>query len=257
MDDAQLGQRIKAIRIRQRRTQDDLAEQADVRARDVTHLERGMLDELTIPVMRKILAALGMWIDLRPRWQGVDLDRLVSGAHDALQRVVLETCGRLPGWVAVPEVTFSIFGERGAIDILAWHAATRTLLIIELKTLLVDAGEVVRQMDTRRRLALEIAAARGWHPTTVSLWLVLTDTRTNRRRVDQHAAILRPLMSLDGRAMRAWLRHPSGPVAALSFWTEPSAVIRHRVRLTNAERAAAMARAKPAATRRDVRAGAK
>jgi transcriptional regulator with XRE-family HTH domain len=257
MDDAQLGQRIKAVRVRQRLTQADLAAQANARAVDVSHIEHGRLDELTIPVVRRVLASLGMWLDLRPRWQGVDLDRLISGAHDALQRVVLETFGRLPGWVAVPEVTFSIFGERGAIDVLAWHAATRTLLIIELKTLLVDAGEVVRQMDARGRLAMEIAAARGWHPATVSLWLVLTDTRTNRRRVDQHAAILRPLMSLDGRAMRAWLRHPAGPVTGLSFWTEPAAVIRHRVRLTNAERAAASARTRTAGTWRNDRASTK
>jgi hypothetical protein len=37
------------------------------------------------------------------------------------------------GWEAVPEVTYSIFGERGSID-LAWHPASRTLLVIELKS---------------------------------------------------------------------------------------------------------------------------
>lgn len=34
----------------------------------------------------------------------------------------------------MPEVSFSIYGQRGVIDILAWHAATRSLLVIELKT---------------------------------------------------------------------------------------------------------------------------
>lgn len=259
MDDAQVGERVKAVRIKLRRTQADVAAEARVRVIAVSHLEHGVLDELSIPEVRRIMTALGMWVDLQPRWQGVDLDRLAGGAHDALQHAVLGFFDSLPGWVAAAEVTYSIFGERGAIDVLAWHAASQTLLIIELKTLLVDAGEIARKTDERRRLAATIAAGRGWHPASVAVWLIFTDTRTNRRRVEDHARILQPPGSLDGRAMRTWLRQPTGPVSALSFWTEPAAIIRRRVRPTKAEKAAALAKLEEATatSRRGARSGAR
>ena len=35
----------------------------------------------------------------------------------------------LPAWIVEPEVSFSIYGERGVIDILAWHPTSRILLL--------------------------------------------------------------------------------------------------------------------------------
>lgn len=224
--------------MKQRRTQSRVAMDAGVRKVEISHVERGLMDDLPLRVIRDVLAALGMRLDLRPQWQGVDLARLGSGAHDALQNSVLEYLAGLPGWVAVPEVTYSMFGERGAIDILAWHEATCSLLVIELKTVLVDKGEIARKTDQRRRLAPEIAAARGWTATTVSTWLVLSDTKTNRREVARNAALLRHSEAIDGHEMRAWLRQPRGIVSGISFWSAPEAVVRRRVRLTKAEKAA-------------------
>ena len=34
------------------------------------------------------------------------------------------------GWTVLPEVTYSVYGERGSIDLVAWHADTRTLLTL-------------------------------------------------------------------------------------------------------------------------------
>jgi hypothetical protein len=98
-----------------------------------------------------------------------------------LQEVVIQRL-RAAGWQVWPEVSFSIFGERGVIDILAWHAATRTLLIIEIKTLLVDFGDLLATMDRRLRLAWRIAADRGLAPLFVGGWVAVRDTATNRRR---------------------------------------------------------------------------
>lgn len=245
MEDVKVGERVRMVRLKRRLTQAEVGGAAGLRPIEVSHLEHGVLDELTIGMMRRIVAAIGMRIDLVPRWKGVDLEREMVGAHDALQAAVLRLIRGTPGWVAEAEVTYSIFGERGAIDILAWHAASRTLLIIELKTLLVDPAEIKRKNDERRRHGPEIAAERGWRPKGVAVWVIFTDTRTNRARVARHADILLSPDTIDGRAMRAWLRKPSGAVDALSYWTEPEAVFRRRVRLTKAEREA---RAKMAAS---------
>jgi CDP-diglyceride synthetase len=77
-------------------------------------------------------------------------------------------------------------------------------------------------MDVRMRHATKLAAERGWRATSVSAWVVFTDTATNRRRAGQHGHALRAAFPADGRAMRRWLRAPSGTVRALSFWANDS-----------------------------------
>ena len=229
MDDAKFGAACRAVRVRRRLTQAAVAEAARVRRSEVGRIERGLLEDLSFGTVRKVLRALEMWLDLTPRWRGPDLDRLINATHAALQGSGLRRFQELPGWIGVPEASFSIYGERGAIDILAWHEATGSLLIIELKTLLVDPAELVRTMDRRVRLGRRIARDRGWSPTSISSWVIFTDTRTNRRQVADHRSILAPIATADGRRMRSWLRAPNGPVAALSFWLEPAAVITRRV----------------------------
>ena len=91
------------------------------------------------------------------------------------------------------------------------------LLVIELKTELVEVSGLIGSMDRRRRLAWRIARERGWDPVAVSTWIVIADSRTNRRAVSAHSGVLRAKMPVDGRGMRAWLRDPSGRVDTLGF----------------------------------------
>lgn len=133
--------------------------------------------------------------------------------HEAVARLF----HRLDGWLIAPEVTYSIYGERGVIDVVAWHAASRTLLVVELKTLLVDVNDLMGSMDRRRRLATRIARDRGWFPIAVGAWVAIADTSTNHRRLADHATVLRIAFPGDGRTLRGWLRRPTGPIAALSF----------------------------------------
>ena len=118
-----------------------------------------------------------------------------------------------------PEVSFSIWGERGVIDIFAWHAARRALLVIEVKTEIVDVGEMLGTLDRKRRLAREIAAERGWDPQTVSTWLVVAESRTNERRVADHRSTLRAAYPDDGRQIRSWLAKPDGSISVVSLWS--------------------------------------
>jgi hypothetical protein len=127
----------------------------------------------------------------------------------------------LVGWLAQPEVSFAIYGERGVIDILAFHPATRALLVVELKTDVVEVNDLMGTVDRYTRLARRIAAERGWRASTVSCWLVIRDTMTNRRRVAAHAQVLRAAFPFDGRDMRAWLRSPgSSTIRAMSFLSD-------------------------------------
>ncbi len=161
-------------------------------------------------------AAVEVDVDVRTRWRGGDGERLVSARHSGLP----ESYTRLlmgADWDPHPEASSSIWGERGVIDILAWHPPTRTLLVVEIKTQLVDVGEMLGTLDRKRRLAPKVGADLGLHARTVGVCVALLDTTTNHRRLRDHAATLRAALPVDGRQLRAWLSAPTGPIAALTF----------------------------------------
>jgi hypothetical protein len=94
------------------------------------------------------------------------------------------------------------------------------LLVIELKTDIVDVNELLGTLDRKRRLAPKMAEDRGWDAVSVSVWLVVRDCRTSRRRVAAHEAMLAGALPDDRRTLRRWLRDPVGRVACLTFWTD-------------------------------------
>lgn len=192
-------------------------------ASTVSRIERGHVESLTVETLRHVAAVLEIRLDLVPRWRGGDLDRLLNARHSALHEQVAIELGRRSGWIFQPEVSFAIAGERGVIDILAFHPGRRALLVIELKTDIADVNELVGTLDRKTRLALRIAAERGWaiEPgTTVSTWLIVAPSRTNRRRVQAHSTMLRTAFPVDGRSVGSWLDDPIRAVRCLSFWPE-------------------------------------
>jgi hypothetical protein len=172
---------------------------------------------LSVDVLMKVAASLEIHVDLLPRWRGGELTRMLNAGHAALHEAVARLFAALPGRLFAPEVSFAVYGERGVIDVLAFHAERRALLVIELKTDLVDVQGLLGSVDRYRRLARGVARDRGWDATSVSVWVVLRDTDTNRRRVAAHATVLRAALPFDGWRMRRWLRAPDGAVAGLSF----------------------------------------
>lgn len=169
--------------------------------------------------VREIAAVLDVRVDVVPRWRGGDLDRLLSRRHSMLAEHVASLLLDHSGWAAVPEVSFSIYGERGIIDQLAWHEAAAHLLVVELKTEFVDINEALGTLDRKVRLARTIAAGRGWNPSMVSVWLIVSDTRTNRRHAAEHATLLGSRFKLDGRQFGAFLRNPREATTGLAFMT--------------------------------------
>jgi transcriptional regulator with XRE-family HTH domain len=217
MDDRQLGAAIRALRIRRRWRQIDLARKALVSREMVSRMERGGAALVPVGLVRRVVDALGARFDTTIRWQGGDLGRLLNTRHSAMHEAMARYLESVGSWIGEPEVSFSIYGERGVIDVLAWHATSRTLLVIELKTELVDLNETMGTLDRKRRLAHRLARDRGWDPVSTGVWLAIADSRTNRRALAAHATVLRSKYPTDGRGIRSWLRRPVGPVLALGF----------------------------------------
>ncbi len=219
MDDMRVGAAFRAVRVKRRWRQEDVARRAGVPRSLVSDIERGYLNSTSLVRIRAVAAALDIRIHLVARWRGGELARLLNARHSALGESVAGFFAQLPGWVQVPEVSFAIYGERGVVDILAYHAASGSLLVIELKTEIVDVNELVSTLDRKTRLGRTIAAERGWQARTVSRWVIVARDKTNQRRIQAHRSMLRAAFPADGHAMRAWLTHPAGALSALSLWS--------------------------------------
>lgn len=243
MTDKEIGRAFRAVRIKKGLRQSDVAQIAGVSQQTVSKIERGVFGRLSVDVIRRVAAAIDARVEIGFRWQGADLVRLIGGRHSAMHEAVAGIFAGLPEWVAQPEVSFSIYGERGIIDILAWHAPTQSLLVIELKTELADLQETLGTFDRKVRLAKTIAQERGWAANTVSAWLVVAEGSANRARVATHRSMLRGALPDDGRTLRAWLPRPAGQVRALSFLTASGSkrafAQQHRVRKERSETTAA------------------
>ena len=211
-----VGMSFRAVRHRLGWRQGDVGKRAGVSTATVSRIERGHAGSLSVATMERVAAVLEIRLDLVARWRGGELDRMLASGHalmhDAVAQLLTEA-----GWLFASEATFSIYGERGSIDILAFHPPSSSLLVTELKTQIVDVSELLTAVDRYRRLAQAVARERGWNAETVSVWVVVLDGRTNRRRVAAHAPVLRAAYPQDGRQVAAWLRSPSGRLAALSF----------------------------------------
>ena len=219
MDDVRFGTVFRTVRQRRGWRQIDVADRSGVSQSVVSRIERGHLGPQSIDSVRAVAHTLEIRVGLVAQWRGGDLDRLINRRHSALHESVARMFrDELPAWILAPEVSFSIYGERGIIDILAWHPGRRALLVIELKTDLADMNELVGTFDRKVRLAREVAEKRGSDPVSVSAWLIVAYSRTNRRRVEAHRAMLAAALPDDGRTVRRWLHDPIRTVNGRSFW---------------------------------------
>jgi len=208
VSDQQVGALFRAVRIRSGKRQEDVAAGARVHRSRISAVERGLLERVPIGELRAIAAQLEIRVEVGASWRGGGGARIVNERHTRMHELV---AARLigAGWELATEVTFSEWGERGAIDILAWHAASRTLLIIELKTELADPAGLVAQVDRYRRLAPKIGRDHGWDPVRVAVWVLVAESDPNRRQLARHNVMLRNAFPLDGHFLRRWLRDPS------------------------------------------------
>ena len=219
--DHRFGSAIRAVRIKRGWTQQQLADRAATSRTTISRLERGHPGTFSLGAIRRVAAALDVRVDLVPRWRAGDLDRLLNAKHSQLHELVARWfAAELPAWVLAPEVSYAIYGERGVIDIVAWHPGRRAILVIELKTDIVDVNQLIGKVGEKARLIRQIVKDRGWHPLTVSTWVIVAGGRTNRARMAAHKAVLRAAFPADGRVMRRWLADPAEAVAGLSFWTD-------------------------------------
>ncbi len=218
--------------------QADCAVRAGVHRSTWSLLESGRLDRISLPVLRLCLAVLEVRLDLVPRWRGTDLERLLDEGHAALQ-AAWKTRLELRKWQVWVERSFSVYGDRGRIDLFGWHPETATVLMVEIKTELANSQELLGSVDLKVRLAPRVARDLDLPPPArVVPMIVFQESMTTRRQVARLAPLF-AAFSLRGSAALAWLRRP-GAASGLLLFTDADArrvrgVAKHRVRLARPE----------------------
>jgi len=217
VDDIRVGRLIWALRRRLGLRQSDLAVKSGVSQQEISLFERGHLDAAPLRKVRAVLRAVDASGELEVRWRGGALDRLLDERHAAVLGVIAALL-TTEGWQVLPEVSYSVYGERGSIDLLAWHAESRTLLVVEVKSELTSLEATLRKHDEKVRLAAGIARERfGMEAQAVGRLLVLPEERTARRHVAKAAAVLDRAYPVRGREVRLWLSAPVGSLRGLLF----------------------------------------
>jgi transcriptional regulator with XRE-family HTH domain len=232
MDSITFGRGVKAMRLRKRWRQDDLAVAAHVSRGVIARIEQGHAARVTVETLDKVAAALGGRVTCRLTWNGEGLDRLLDADHAAIVEAVVRVL-RSADWLVATEVSFNHFGERGSIDVFGFNAESRVALVVEVKSVVPDVQGTLVTLDRKERLAREIARERGWEAVAVARLLVIADNRTARRRIETHAATFGNAFPDRAFAVRRWLAAPDARRALRGLWFlsgESHTVAKQRVR---------------------------
>ena len=217
VDLRRLGRIFRTVRVHLGLTQRELAARCGVSQSRVSRAERGLADTMPLTDLERIARALDIRLAIDAWWRGGDLPRLLDSAH---ARIVEYVVGRLRAlsWVILVEYTFNHFGERGSVDIVAWHPGRRALLLIEVKSRFSDLQEMLATFARKLRIVPPIlSTANGWRPIVIGRLIVAPSSTANREVVAAHANTFE--VSYPGRAreVQAWLRDPATPLAAVWF----------------------------------------
>ena len=217
VDDVRIGRILRALRRHRGWRQEDLGARAGCSQTTISLVERGHVADLPLRRLRRVFGALDAEAVIDVRWRGGTLDRLLDERHVTLAGAMVEVL-EAAGWEVQVEVSYAHYGERGSIDVLAWHSVAGSLLVVEVKSELVSVEATLRKLDEKSRLAAPVARERfGWSARTVSRLLVLPDASTERHRVMRAGAALAVALPQRGDEVRRWLRQPEGRLSGITF----------------------------------------
>ena len=192
-----------------------MAARAGVSQTVYSRIQRGHVAPAKVSTLAKVASALGAELVLDLRYRGGRVDRLIDHAHASIVEYVLRQL-KQAGWEAVVEFSFNVFGERGSVDVLGWHAPTRTLLIVEVKSRLMDLQELLLSLGRKLRLVPDaVRRDLGWDAAFVGRILVVPGSSETRTILARHRSIFDSSLPVSTTELRRWIRAPNGPIAGV------------------------------------------
>jgi transcriptional regulator with XRE-family HTH domain len=181
-----VGRVLRMLRLRKDWRQTDVAERARISASAVGRHENGIIGSLR--TLETHAAVFGLRPDLRVVGRAGGLVRLNDEEHARIVEIVAAWF-RDHGYLTETEASFSEWGERGRIDLLAFDPATGTLVIVEVKTQLLDLQDLFGALNVKERLAKTIAERRSWTVQRQVTVLAVANTSGNRAVLREHPSL--------------------------------------------------------------------
>ncbi len=196
MRDLEVGRLLRMLRIRRGWRLRDVADRSGLSPATIGRHELGSL--ASVSIIRTHAAVLDLRVEWRMVGRGADIARLLDEEHAAIVEIVAGAMNRA-GWLIEPESSYSEYGERGRIDLLAFEPAGRVLAVVEAKTELADLQGLFGNLNAKARLAPGIGRRKGWASSRVVTVLAVAATEGNRSIVGAHPALFSSFQ-------RGWLR---------------------------------------------------
>jgi ribosome-binding protein aMBF1 (putative translation factor) len=190
-------------------SQRELAIRARTSQTMISRIERASVSTLDALVVERVLAALGIRaaLDLDARHLE-DRRRQRDAVHARLTGAVARYLER-EGWRTATEVPLGDGAPRGWIDLLAFRATDRALLVEESKTEILDLGALQRSLAFYEREAWRAARQLGWRPALAVVLCAVLDTDAVARRVVENRDIVSRAFPGSVPVAAAWLRDPA------------------------------------------------
>jgi transcriptional regulator with XRE-family HTH domain len=208
------GAAIRNLRQTLGLTQHELAKRIGRSQTFVSAVERGVAARLEDRDADALCRALGGTFVF-----GVEAPLLLGGgraADAAHARCVAHVVRRLPpaGWIVEREVEIGSGSRPGWIDVLAFHPASRVVLVVEVKSEVLDVGQVERQLGWYEREASIAARRMGWRPAAVFGCLLVLATDRNDQLMRENRVAFAAAFPIRGRPLADVLAGGPLPVEA-------------------------------------------
>lgn len=181
-----IGRLLRMLRIRRGWLQADAGVKARLSPATIGRHENGIVGSLGS--LERHAAVFGLRVDLRLTGRGGQLARLADEEHAAIVEAIAAWFNA-NGFLTETEASFNEWGERGRVDLLAYDPRSGTLVIVEIKTELLDLQDLFGALNVKERLAAIIAERRGWTVRRRHTLLAVASTFANREIVRTHPSL--------------------------------------------------------------------
>jgi transcriptional regulator with XRE-family HTH domain len=189
-------------------TQSALASKVRVARSYIAAIEYGRANP-SLDVILRLAAALGLEVDLSFRSPVIVGDRRQRDAVHARCSGYVDRRLRAAGWETAREIAFLDGRWRGWIDLLAYDRRTGTLIVIEIKTVIDDVGDLERQVGWYDRMARRVARDQGWQPRRIVTWLLVLSSEHNEQVLTQNRDVIDRAFPVRSSSMERVLEDPA------------------------------------------------
>jgi transcriptional regulator with XRE-family HTH domain len=233
MRDLEVGRLLRMLRIRRGWRLRDVADRTGLSPATIGRTELGSIT--SVSVVRTHAAVLDIRVDWRVAGRGADVARLLDEEHAAIVETMAASLAKA-GWQVEAEASYSEYGERGRIDLLAFDPSMKLLAVVEVKTELADLQDLFGNLSAKARLAPGVGRRNGWPSSRVVTVLAVAATGANRSTVRAHLALFSPfehrwlrgqrLPRLAGDRLLLWV---PAVVAGRRSWLAGRRRVRHKI----------------------------